>query len=321
MNSFEITITSGKTVFKPVVVGSVSLYHKKNTAPKRLLFNVLNDGKISFLEGALVTLTVDGKNMFFGYVFSKERDRENIIKVTCYDQLRYFKNKAFYDYYEKTASQLILTVAKDFNLKTGEIADTKLKLSALKDGAALFDIVLEALSLTLESTGREYILFDDFGKICLKDSEEMKTGFWLKADNSMNFSYETSIDKETYNKIMLVQNNRKTSFRKIFSQKDDESIKSLGVLQYFENIGEDILNGEEKAKNLLKRLDKKSRTLTVYSAAGDLSVLAGSYIFVSLNLGDIIVNGLGQVLEVTHVFENGSHFMDLVVGGGIFEGV
>ena len=60
-------------------------------------------------------------------MFKKQSDKENIINVTAYDQLRYLKNKDTYIYSNKTVSELIEMIAADFNLRVGVLEDTGFK--------------------------------------------------------------------------------------------------------------------------------------------------------------------------------------------------
>ena len=36
---------------------------------------------------------IDGKNVFFGYVFSAEKSVNGTVRLVCYDQIRYLLNK------------------------------------------------------------------------------------------------------------------------------------------------------------------------------------------------------------------------------------
>ena len=64
--------------------------------------------------------------MFYGFVFTKSRSGRtpNVIEVTAYDQLRYFKNKDTYVYSNKKASDVIKMIAEDFGLSVGALEDT-----------------------------------------------------------------------------------------------------------------------------------------------------------------------------------------------------
>ena len=71
--------------------------------PGQLDFTLIKAGDISFVEGDVVRFSVDGKLVFFGWVFTKSKDRWGVIDVTCYDRLRYLKANASYAFYGQTA--------------------------------------------------------------------------------------------------------------------------------------------------------------------------------------------------------------------------
>lgn len=75
--------------------------YRKKKHPRQADLQTCKDAVINFQEGAAVRLKVDGKPVFFGFVFSKKRDKDQIIEVTAYDQLRYLNNKDTYVYENK----------------------------------------------------------------------------------------------------------------------------------------------------------------------------------------------------------------------------
>ena len=95
--NIQITI-KGRELFEPIVLDDVQWETARLGEPGKLTFTVVKDNIISFEEGNEVNLFVDGKRLFFGYVFSKSRNKDHHIKVVAYDQLRYFKNKDIYIY-------------------------------------------------------------------------------------------------------------------------------------------------------------------------------------------------------------------------------
>ena len=158
----NLYIQNGNKVYEPVVEGDIMLTTQRFGSPGTLTFNVVKDGDIAFNEGDQVILKVDNVNVFFGFVFVKKRDKEQIIKVTAYDQLRYLKNKDTYVYTNKTANQFVSLIAKDFNLNTGALENTGYRIpSRVEDNTSLFDMIQNALDLTLQNTGRMYVLYDD----------------------------------------------------------------------------------------------------------------------------------------------------------------
>ncbi|MFL8589818.1 cell wall hydrolase, partial [Clostridioides difficile] len=82
--------------------------------------------------------------------------------------------KDTYVYSNKTASELVKMLAKDFNLKYNVIEDTKYKLSRVEENKTLFDMILTALDDTLREKKEMYTLYDDFGRITLKNVASMK---------------------------------------------------------------------------------------------------------------------------------------------------
>jgi hypothetical protein len=148
----ELLIQNENKVYQPVVEEGITWETERKGQPGKLTFSVVKDSIINFQEGNAVSLKVDGVKVFYGFVFKKERDKGNLINVTAYDQLRYFKNKDTYVYVNKTAGELIEMIAADFNLNTGTLEDTGFKIvSRVEDNKSLFDIVQNALDLTLQS--------------------------------------------------------------------------------------------------------------------------------------------------------------------------
>ena len=84
----ELLIQNGNTIYTPLVPEGLTLdLERKQTG--KLTFSVVKDEIINFTEGNSVSLKVDGQPMFYGFVFSKQRDKTNNIKVVAYDQMRY----------------------------------------------------------------------------------------------------------------------------------------------------------------------------------------------------------------------------------------
>lgn len=315
---YELLIQHGSKVYRPIVTGEIQWQTERKGKAGSLTFKVVKDSTINFTEGDAVRLKADGKNVFYGFVFQKKRDKEGIITVTAYDQLRYLKNKDTYVYSNKTASEVIQMLAKDFNLQCGTLEDTKFKIeSKVEDNQSLFDIIQNALDLTLQNKKEMYVLYDDFGKLTLKNIGNMKVGILIDEDTGENFDYSSSIDGETYNKIKLVYENEESGKREIYIAQDSSHINQWGVLQYFETIDEKT-NGKAKADALLSLYNQKTRKLTIKGAFGDVRVKAGTLVAVSLNLGDIVANSFLLVEQAKHSFSESVYTMDLTLRGGEF---
>ena len=317
-NNLEIVLQNGNDLYEPVVEDSIVWETQRKGAPGKLTLNILQDEVIKFGEGNAIRIKLNDKGVFFGFIFQHKRNKDNLVQVVAYDQLRYFKNKDTYIYENKTASDLIKMLAKDFNLKCGTIEDSKYKIaSRVEEDKALFDIVLNALDTTIENAKEMYILYDDFGQLTLKNISSMKLDTLIDGDIVEDFDYSSSIDGNTYNKIKLSRNNEETGKRDIYIAQDSKNINSWGVLQYFENI-DDNVDAKAKADALLKLYNQKVKSLTVKNVLGDIRVRAGCLVAVILNLGDMRIQNYMLVDKAKHTFSNNEHVMDLTLVGGEF---
>lgn len=316
----ELYIENNGTLYAPVLGEEITWTTDCQGVAGELNFSVVKDSIINFQEGNPVVLKVDGINVFYGFVFTKKRTKDITIDVTAYDQLRYLKNKYPYVYENKTATEVIKFIAEDFMLNVGDLEETSYKIpSRVEDNTTLFDIIQTALDLTLMSTKEMYILFDDFGKLTLKNISSMIIPVVIDEETGENFDYSSSIDGETYNQIKLVYANEETGKYEVYITKDSNNINSWGLLQYFDTIDENE-NGKVKADALLELYNSKTRTLSVSNCFGDLRVRAGCMVIIQLNLGDMILNNLMLVEKCKHIFKDGEHFMDLTFKGGEFIG-
>ncbi len=321
-----ISDPGGTKAYIPVVEEGIEWSTERRSTPGKLTFSVVKDDIINFTEGAAVRLKVDGKPVFFGFVFTQKRSKEQIITVTAYDQLRYLNNKDTYVYENKSASQFIQMVAADFALNVGEIASTNYVIpSRVEDNTPLFDMIENALDLELANLGNMYILYDDFGRLTLKFMGDMYVGdnasgyLCIDEDTGENYEYSSSIDNETYNKIKLAYDNDNTGKREVYIAQDGGHINEWGMLQYFGTLSKGE-NGQAKADALLQLYNKKARSLKITNALGDTRVRAGSMVLVNLDLGDIKMRNFMLVERCRHIFKLDSHFMDLTLRGGEFVG-
>lgn len=315
---FELLVLNGEEVSIPLVEDSVVWKTERKGAPGELEFSILDDGNIKIEEGNAVSFKVDGEKVFYGFVFSLKRNKEKLISVTCFDQLRYLKNKDTYVYKNKTAGELIKMIAEDFQMQCGDIEDTGYKIpSRVEENTTLFDMIQNALDLTVHNKQEMYVMYDDFGKIALKNLSSMVVEVLIDSETGEDFDYSSSIDSDTYNKIKLTFDNEETGKREVYIAQDGENMNKWGVLQFFDTLkkGE---NGKAKADALLSLYNQKNKTLSIKSAFGDVRVRAGSLIAVKLSLGDMELNNLMLVEKCKHEFKKDEHFMDLDLKGGEF---
>ena len=269
----------GTKVYQPAVQEGIEWTTERKGTPGKLVFKVLKDEILDFSEGSPVRMKVDGENVFFGFVFKQQRAKDQIITVTAYDQLRYLKNKDTKVYEGKTAAQFIQMLAEDYALNVGTLEDTGYVIeSRVEENTSLFEMIANALDLTLTNTGEMFVLYDDFGKLTLKNLSSMYVGvpgayFMIDEETGENFDYTSSIDDNTYNKIKVTYDNEETGCREVYIAQDSSNINRWGILQYFDTLqkGE---NGPAKVNALLQLYNKKTRNLKIAKAFGDNRVRA-----------------------------------------------
>ncbi|MBP3410484.1 MAG: hydrolase [Clostridia bacterium] len=314
----KVYIHNGAQLLAPAVQQGVEWITERKGVPGKLTFSALRDSLLDVSEGNPVSLHVDGKPAFKGFIFRISGDKGPLVKITAYDQMRYLKNKDTYVFDPAKASEIIRMIAEDYGLELGEIADTGYTIPGrVEDNTTLLDMMQTALELTLTNTRNLYVLYDDAGKLTLKNAADMYIGLLLDEQSAENYSHDTSIDEETYNRVKLVYEDEKSGKRKVYISEDAENQKKWGTLQLFESIsGKE--NAQSKADMLLKLYNTPKGSLKISGALGDMRVRAGC--FAMVKLADAGADNFMLVESCRHRFENGRHSMDLTLKGGDFSG-
>ncbi|ERT61251.1 phage tail tip lysozyme [Megasphaera vaginalis (ex Srinivasan et al. 2021)] len=315
--TYQLTIRNKNNEYIVDPLDEVTLTRGIDCTPAKLQFKVMKDDILDFTEGNHCTFSVNGTPVFAGYVFTKARDKDEKISVTAYDQLRYFKNKDCYVYYDKTATEVLKMIVDDFKLTVGELADTQYKITKrIEKDKSLTDIMNVALYLTTNGTPKHtiYQLYDDGGKLTLKSEEDMKLDLLIDADVMENFTCNSSIDKDTFDYIKVVRNVPDGKTKKLMRTGvivDEDHVKEWGRLQQLYMPDDKVTNAMDLAINMIKLKNRKTRELRLKSVLGDIRVRGGSVVYVKYNFGDLALDGYVFVESVTHNFLNGLHLMDL----------
>ena len=303
---------------EPIVEEGITWETTRKGEPGKLTFTVLKDDTLHFNEGAHVRFLYGDTKVFYGFVFTKQRDKAHHITVTAYDQLRYLKNKTSYIFTGIRADQVLTRIADDFLLKVGSVANTGYVIPKFnKDNMTLFDIILDAIDDTVEATGNLYFIYDDFGKIMLKNIKDTKIDLLIDNTTAENFDYTSSIDNNTYNRIVLTDSEDKSE-RNVVKVQDAKHIRQWGVLQHYESMSNGG-NTKANANALLELYNKVHRSLTIQGHQGDIRCRAGSGVYLDLYLGDLPGKQHMLVEKAVHTFKHDEHTMDLtLIGAGTF---
>lgn len=307
----------------PVVVEGITWETFRKGEPSKLTFTCVKTDGLSFPEGAPVSFYYGETPVFRGRVFEKRRNKDQHIEVTCYDQLRYMSNQNTYVLKNVRADQVLTRIADDvgFKLKKDGIANTKFVIPKFdKSNMSLFDIILDALDDTVCATGDLYYMYDDFGEIVLKNiKDSILDNFILKDTTAEDFDYSSSIDSNTYNRIVVIQKSDKDQEKvTVFDDHapKDSKQRAWGILQKTIEV-QDGVNVNELGNTLLKLHSHVSRSIKFTGVMGNIHCRAGVGIFTQIELGDAggSLRNLMLVDKAVHTFDNDHHYMELTLNG------
>lgn len=276
---------TGKVLDITTLVTAMSWKTVRVGSPGALSFTLLEDAEVVVNHGGIVALRMNGKGIFYGYIFKYSKDDTQQMEITAYDQLRYLKNKDSYVFQGKRADQIATQIARDFRIKTGVLANTGYIIpSMIEDSKTLFDILLKALDLTLIHKKEMYYLWDDYGALRISSVKDYRLGLQL-GDGSLakSFDYESSIDSDAANKIKLVRDNKDTGKREVFIVHDTASVKEWGILQHYDKVDEELNKAqiEERADHLLFLKNRPSVSLSI-DAIADITARAGRAVYITI---------------------------------------
>ena len=314
------TKTESKTIVKeyaPIMVSADYVTNRMNS-PGKFTFSTVEDSGIDIELGSGVYVTLEGQKFFKGYVFSAERQRNHKVTYVAYDQLRYLKAKASYTFVATSLEDIIRQIASDFGLQVGSLASTGYKIpSLLCENETCLDIIMDALAQTIIQTGKIYIFYDDYGELTLKEAGSL---IWNKlvGERSLlsDYSYQRSIDSDTYNQVKLARPNKDTGRADVFIYKDSDTINQWGLLQYYDVVDEKMNSAQiqELCENYLKYYDRVWQTLKLKKVIGAPELRAGWVIPVRIDTIDgVNTTRLFLTERISHKLTGNSHTMEIEV--------
>lgn len=292
----------------------VTLSTERTGSPGTLKFSVLKAGDLSFTEGDIVRFSVDGQLQFYGWVFTKSKDRWGEIQVTCYDRVRYLKANASYNFEAQTAGDMLRQIAADLQIDVGQVADTGYPIPDFcKEDESCLDILGEAIEQTLLNTGNIYVLFDDGNGLALRQPRDMISDVVI-GDMSLltDYAYKTDIDEQTYNSIKLARPNEETGRADVVVVEDSANIAQWGLLQLYQKVDEGLNTAQMQAQGRasLQYYNRRMRTVKA-SALGVPGLRAGQMVRMKVSyLGDISLDQYVLLDQVSHTWENDKHTME-----------
>jgi hypothetical protein len=216
-----------------------------------------------------------------------------------------------------SSSGIFKKICEDFGLRHKVVDVSPYIIEDVNhDNKTLYSMIEDAFDKTLAYAKKRYMARDNYGTLEHVDVESLRTGLVI-GDMSLlaNYSYETSIDKDVYNKVKLIQENKGSGKRDAYIVFDSKNMSKWGALQYHEKVDENANEARiaEKAENLLKLHNSVRRKLTL-ECLGDFRVSAGAGVMLAVKeLGDISLNQYCVVNSCRHNIKNNMHMMTIGV--------
>lgn len=317
MAGYELLIQNraGKTRDYGNNTKSVEFTTNRTGSPGKLTATMVVDGNFLNEEGNPIKFSVGGTPVFSGFIFKISRQRDGVIDITAYDQLRYLKTNESYLFVGKKLGDIITQIANDFQLQLGTIEDTGYAIPyLLKEDKSCLDIISYANQLTTVNTNKIFVFFDDNGRLSLREVGNMLTNVVI-GNGSLVTSYEFTIDidKETYNRIKLVRPNESTGRTDVYIFQDSDTIANWGTLQLYQQVDEELNEAQitQQAQTMLDYYNRPLRTLSA-SGIGVLGLRAGAMAMVNItDISKVSPSGFMLIDKIVHNFQSDNHTMDV----------
>lgn len=314
MSEARIKVIYDNTDITPLVVSVEST--GLSTSPSRdlrvLLKNTLDGRKqaVRFEKGKRIEFRNQSHVRFVGVIFSTDITEKGDMRITAYDENIYLlKSVETRVFTNAKASDIARRLCADFGIPVGNISDTGYIIPRLiiRNQQTLFDIILKALTLTKQQTGKRFFVWSKNGRLMITSGTAQKSQYLIEAGrNILNANYSESIE-ETKTRVKVI-GGKDDKF--VATAKDTALEKQIGVMQAIEKMDEKATKSqvEQRAKQLLKERAVIDDQATI-TALGIDEVITGTAVYVREPMTGII--GGYYVTGDSHSYRNGLHTMAL----------
>ena len=256
--------------------------------------------------GAGVTLAADDKTLFEGYVFDRQKlTSSNTMDITCFDRGIYVKrNKTSYKFAGMTPEAVTKRLCDDFDINTGALAQTGVKVSRNFIGSSLYQMIQTVYTLASRSTGDAYhVRFEGSSLTVLTKGVKAETLVIQGGSNLMSAAVTESI-KQMVSQVAIYGADDKL----ITTVRNGELIKLYGVMQEYIKQSK----GDDANARAQKLLDDNgvSQKITLNNM-GNIACITGDAVVVQEPYTGLY--GLFWVESDTHTWKNGLYLNKLTL--------
>ena len=303
-----------------------------------LTFKLLHDDcQRLFSNGDRVRLYLDGRCWFCGFIFNMQYGGKNDMQVTVFDFLRYFKTPLMYmksqlktqdgtkgltasETFKKLCTDLAIPYsvitnsttpvpAQNYDRKTGfnimEFAITQTLLNSSQDNRKYFTFYHES-NLDVDEGVENYLdtqLFKTSGEVQFQLRNNLTVDVPITDELLIKYNYESSIDKQSYNEVVLykdqktylsskgktLKRGKKTGTRIVKSASNNTLKGKWGYLPYYHKCPDGYTEAQMQnvANQLQNILGRETHSLQL-SCYGIIGLRAGQ--LVGVGIKDIATN-------------------------------
>ncbi|MGF0096023.1 XkdQ/YqbQ family protein [Peptoniphilus sp. SGI.035] len=276
----------------------------KGQAARQMDFGVVVSGTDKNLPQITIPMNAktqlindDGKILFDGFVFSKEKSIDNnIMSITCLDKLILAnKSKGTFNFEKKTPDAIAKEAFGSIALSVGK-AESGSPIDRKFDLETIYNVVFTAYKMENEKTGKPYIIRMNNGNVDIVEQGKIVAKYVLDGksnlynatygENSENVVSKVKMFDTEGKEIGEVSNGVDGGITEIYRQEKDE-------------------DPQARAKGMLKDIE---RTASV-RVKGDFDLITGNAVIIKEPFTGL--NGKFYIVSDKHTFANNYHVVDL----------
>lgn len=300
-NMFEEITWSGRKGAAPRSV-SITLMDDDGYNHSRVSVDCTNGDQCVFYE--------DGTELFRGIVTSHKQNSSKKLVVKAYDNAYYLaNNKDSFSYTNKTATQIFNDCMTRLGMN-GEAVDTRYVIPELPKGkTTVYDVMLDALSITYKATGERFYISSENGIIYLRRRVENAMQWVLESGSSQanltNYEYSKSIEK-VKTRVRLLSKEDAVVYEKVNTELEDK----IGTFMEVKSVDDSYTQAQmqELVESVFDEKGIPEQSLKV-SGLGVSGAISGRCVYVIIpHLG---IKRSFYIDEDTHRYTRECHTMTL----------
>ncbi|TCX51922.1 MULTISPECIES: hypothetical protein [unclassified Dehalobacter] len=308
-------IQAGKTMDISELVSDMTWSGRKGAAGRSVSMTLLDAPEytrsgIDIEKGCQCIATWKGAELLRGLVVSQGRGKSKKLSIASRDNLIYMANNDdTFSYKNRTASQIFVDVCTRFQISYDVVADTKYVIPSVSlESGKLWDVILEAMSLTYKATGQRYYVVSFKGKVSLLLRKEAVQQ-WVIEDgqNLIDYDFNKSIES-LVTRVKMVGDQGTL----VASAVNAELEKKFGIFQKIIQKDNDLNAGQlQEVTNSTLKLEGLAQESLSVTGLGIETAISGTAIY--LIIPDLDIRRSYYIDEDSHTFRGNYHEMKLTL--------